>query len=366
MSAEGTPRRVLLVGSLPYRDEASAMARACELAGDRLIALPDGEIGERSDRYPAGNRAQWTAGLAGQLAADTSPFRVVDEGTLNERGFPVDYDSTPRIRPRLSPAELGDRLKLGYDTFALRSRPHFERLRDWLGRPELRLQVGLPTGLGVAVSVLGRLRALRYARAFAAWLAREANAMAQSIGTGNLLFQIEAPVEVVAAHRLPRPAVRVPTGPVLDLAGRLPAEIPIGVHLCFGDLGNTAAIIPDRFGRVVAFANALARRWPDSHELAYVHFPFAAGTSPAPTDPGAYRALRRLALPPGTRPVAGFVHEQPPLEDLEALLATIEQAHSAQVDIATTCGLGRRTPETADELIRRCFHLAATPKPSQT
>lgn len=45
-------RRVLLVGSLPYGDEASAMARAYELAGDRLMALPDGEIGERSDQYP--------------------------------------------------------------------------------------------------------------------------------------------------------------------------------------------------------------------------------------------------------------------------------------------------------------------------
>ncbi len=35
-------RRVLLVGSLPYDDEAAAMARAFELAGHRLIALPDG------------------------------------------------------------------------------------------------------------------------------------------------------------------------------------------------------------------------------------------------------------------------------------------------------------------------------------
>ena len=116
MSAENTTRRVLLVGSLPYRDEASAMARACELAGNRLIALPDGEIGERSDRYPAGDRSQWVAGLAGRLAGEDSLFEVVDEGTMNERGFPVDWDSTTRLRPRVGPAELGDRLRLGYDT----------------------------------------------------------------------------------------------------------------------------------------------------------------------------------------------------------------------------------------------------------
>ena len=340
------------------------MARAFELAGDRLRTLPDGEIGERSDRYPAGDRAQWTAGLAGRLAGKESLFEVVEEGTLDERGFPVDFDSTIRLRPRLSPAELAGRLHLGYDTWALRSWPHFERLRATVGRPDLRLQVGLPTGLGVAGSVLSRPRALRYAPAFATCLAREAGAMVRAIGAGDILFQVEAPAEVIVAHRLPRLAVRVPTGPVLDLVRRLPAEVPVGIHLCFGDLANTALIVPSRFDRLVAFTNALARRWPSSHELAYVHIPFAAGTSPAPDDPAAYRALSRLALPPGTRLVAGFVHEQPLLEALEALLATIEQARGAEVDIATACGLGRRTPETADELIRRCCDLAAAPKPS--
>ena len=141
---------------------------------------------------------------------------------------------------------------------------------------------------------------------------------------------------------------------------RLPAEVPIGLHLCFGDLNNKAAVVPTRFGRLVAFTNALARRWPPTHDLAYIHLPFAAGTSPAPTDPKAYRALSRLALPPATRLVAGFVHEHPPLKTLEALLATIEQAHGTQVDIATACGLGRRTPDTAAELIRRCNQIAGT------
>ena len=81
-------RRVLLVGSLPFEDEASAMARAIELVGDRLLALPDGEIGERSDQYPSGDRSQWVAGLAGRLAREPSLFDVLDAGTMNEQGFP--------------------------------------------------------------------------------------------------------------------------------------------------------------------------------------------------------------------------------------------------------------------------------------
>ena len=79
-------RRVLLVGSLPFGDEASAMARAIELVGDRLISLPDGEIGERSDQYPRGDRSQSVAGLAGRLAGEPSLFDVLDPGTMNDKG----------------------------------------------------------------------------------------------------------------------------------------------------------------------------------------------------------------------------------------------------------------------------------------
>ena len=177
MSAESATRQVLLVGSLPYADEASAVARACELAGDRLIALPDGEIGERSDRYPAGDRSQWTAGLAGRLADEASLFDVVDEGTTNEQGFPVDFDSATRLRPRVGPAELGGSPRVSATTRS--PRRTLARMPSAcgrrLGRPDLRMQVGLPTGFGVAAGFLSPPRALRYAPAFAACVAREAN-----------------------------------------------------------------------------------------------------------------------------------------------------------------------------------------------
>ena len=53
------PRKALLVGSLPYADEHEAMTRALAQFGSRLIALPDGEIGEKSELYPTGTRAAW-------------------------------------------------------------------------------------------------------------------------------------------------------------------------------------------------------------------------------------------------------------------------------------------------------------------
>ena len=357
-------RRVLLVGSLPFDDEATAMARAIELVGDRLISLPDGEIGDRSDQYPSGDRSQWVAGLAGRLAREPTLFRVIDAGTMNEQGFPVDFESTVRLRPRLSPAKLGERLHLGYDTAALRSWPHFERLRSQAGLPGLRMQVGLPTGLGIAVSLLSTPRALRYARAFAACLAREAAEVVRVVGSENLLFQIEAPVEVVAAHRVPRAAVGLPARSVIDLVRRLPSQVPVGVHLCYGDLNNIALIAPDNFDRLVTFANGLIRRWPSSRTLAYMHLPFAAGASPPPADPRAYGALRDLDLPADASLVAGFVHEQPSMDRLEEVLQIIEKARAGAVDVACACGLGRRETGTAEELMRRCRQLTDGGEPS--
>ena len=358
MAPETASRRVLLVGSLPYDDEASAMARALELAGDKLVALPDGEIGERSAQYPNGDRSQWVAGLAGRLASDSALFDVVKAGTMGDQGFPVDFKSTARLRPKHDSDELAERLELRYDTYALRSWQHFEQLRPSAGRPDLRMQVGLPTGLGIGAAVFSPRRAMRLAGAFAARLEREAAVIEGELGAENLIFQIEAPAEVVMAHRLPKPLLGTATKTALDLARRLPDGVPVGLHLCYGDLNNKAAIAPTKFGRLIDFANALIDRWPSTRQLSYVHLPFAAGTSPAPTKAASYGALRRLRLPSGTRLVAGFVHEQPDVDDLAQLLRTIEDAWGGTVDVATACGLGRRTAEVADELIARCSELA--------
>ncbi|MCY3575711.1 MAG: hypothetical protein OXH53_00185, partial [bacterium] len=88
MAESSDGRRVLLVGSLPYQDEASAMARAVELIQKRLIALPDGEVGERSDRFPTGERSAWVVGLIERLKSETELFDVVRPGEVNEQGLP--------------------------------------------------------------------------------------------------------------------------------------------------------------------------------------------------------------------------------------------------------------------------------------
>ena len=359
MAEASNGRRVLLVGSLPYQDEATAMDRAVELIQDLLIALPDGEVGERSERFPNGDRAAWVVGLIERLKGETELFDVVKPGQTNELGLPVDFKSLPRLRPKVKPDVLGERLYLGYDQFALGSWPHFRQLSEAPGYREMRFQVGFPSALDAAFTMLSPTKILRYYPAYAAAMARDADTIVEQVGADNLLFQIEAPAEVLMAHKLPKPFTRLTVRPVLNLAKRLNSQVPIGIHLCYGDLNNDASIAPKGFGRLVHFTQQLINRWPSSHSLAYVHLPFAAGTSPPPTKAKAYRPLRDLELPEGTRLVAGFVHEQPTIQEQTELLKVIEDARGAPVDVATACGLGRRPTETADLLLQRCAELVS-------
>ncbi len=335
------------------------MDRAVELIQDRLIALPDGEIGERSERFPNGARSGWVVGLSEHLKAETDLFKVVNPGKMNEQGLPVNFRGLTRLRPRLNPDELGERLYLGYDQFALSSWPHFQQLRETTGNRALRFQIGFPSALDAAFTMLSPPKALRYYPAYAAALARDADAIATQLGAENLLFQIEAPAEVMAAHKLPKPLVRLTLRPILNLVKRLDPQVPIGIHLCFGDLNNESPFTPKSADRLVYFAQQLINRWPSSHSMAYIHLPFAAGKSPPPKKAKAYRALRDLKLPLGTRLVAGFVHEEMSMQEQTELLQVIEEARGDPVDIATACGLGRRPTEDADLLLQRCAELAS-------
>jgi hypothetical protein len=109
---------------------------------------------------------------------------------------------------------------------------------------------------------------------------------------------------------------------------------------------------------LVALANAIASAWPAGRPLEFVHAPFAAADVPPPTAPRWYAPLDRLALGPATRFVAGFAHEDQPLEDQRFIQQLIERSVGGPVAVSTSCGLGRRTPEAAEQALMRIRELA--------
>ena len=63
-------RSALLVGSLPFEDEATCMQIALDALGPHLFALPDGEVGTKSPQFPRGNRIAWVMYAVETLSAD--------------------------------------------------------------------------------------------------------------------------------------------------------------------------------------------------------------------------------------------------------------------------------------------------------
>ncbi len=345
-------RRALLVGSMPYDNEIAAMTTAIDLLGDRLVlGLPDGEIGERSEAYPRGYRAAWIQAIVDDCERDTYAFRVLKRAVRNEIGVPVDYEHGVKLAPRLSPSTLIAHLDFRWLDYFMQSFSAFRGLREERGLDALRFQVGLPTGLGMTFSMMRPLDAVRYSGSFNVRMAVEANQILKIAGADNVVFQLEVPGDLALAYKLPKPLATQAVRGVLDLVNAVKPGAPFGVHLCFGDLNNEALIKAGSIERAVLFTNALVKAWPRTHELSYIHFPLAEAAAPPTDDPAYYAPLAKLALPSNVRLVAGFVHDRLDEEEHRRRLDIIERAHGGSVDVAASCGLGRRTAAEADHMI---------------
>jgi hypothetical protein len=352
-----TERKVLLVGSMPFEDEPTAMATALERVGDHLWALPDGEIGERTEACPGGTRSAWVQTINDRCEADTDNWTVVRPARRNTGGYAADYESGPRLKPKHRPSEMVDHLDFGWAAAARNSYPEFLRLRRQFGLDDLRFQVGLPTGLGATFGMMSPPTALRYSGAFNRRMAREANEILSFTEPGDVIFQVEVPGELALAHRLPKPLVGLATRSVVGLVNQIDVGAPIGIHLCFGDLNNEALIKPSSLDKAVHFANSLIDKWPESHDLAYIHFPLAEAVEPPPLERSHYEPLGRLRIPDGTRFIAGFVHPRRSDEELLTIRSHIEEIGGHEVDIASSCGLGRIDEPAALQVIEAAGQL---------
>jgi hypothetical protein len=334
-----------LVGSIPADNAEQAMREATTRLGTRLRTLPDGETGERY---------RWVAHIVDWLRTHPD-LEVTREGDFS------DYAHAPRLRVRRGHRLLGDTLDFGHVAAFEANFPIFQRIRQETGLTDLAYQVGIPGDLDMALFTLGPVRALRHRRAFTDATLKEITEVYEQ-AHNSVLFQLELPCELVFIAQTPGPLRAVVSAMlakgVARIARRAPAGARFGIHLCVGDLGNRALGDMKDASALVTLTKAILKRWPQGRPLEYVHAPFAAGNQPAPVDEDFYRPLSRLSLPEGTRFIAGIVHENRDLEEHQRILAMVERHLGTRVDLATACGLGRRTPKAAYETMDLTARLA--------
>lgn len=354
---ENRNRQVLLVGSLPYENEEEAMKHVLDSIGTDLWAIPDGEIGEKSEKYPLGNRAAWIQSIIDLCEEDKENWKVKKQATRGENGFPTGYDKEPRLKPKRAPGEMHKHLDFKWLEYFKSSYPIFKKLREEKGMNDLKFQVGFPTGIASTYATMNPINALRYADAFNKRMAYEANEIIKLADPGDLVFQIEVPGELAMAYKLPKFMVDLSLRTIFGLVNKIDPVVPFGVHICFGDLNNEVLTKADTLDKMVHFSNRIVDKWPNSHELDYMHFPLAEATDPPPLDSEYYKVLEKIRLPNNTRFVAGFVHDKRTESEHRQILQTIEKLRGGKVDIACSCGLGRRTPDIATQLIQMSRNL---------
>jgi hypothetical protein len=343
-------RNTLLLGSMPFLHEKDAMSKAMKIFGDSLISLPDGEIGQKSEEYPNGNRSAWIMSIIDSCLKDTENWDTLQDGERGSDGFPLSYQDMVKLQPKHSVKEIDKHLNFGYLDHFKQNYPIFLDLRKEYGLPNLKFQVGIPTGLAIGLIMLRPLQAFRYQVAFNRRLAYEVNEIIQ-IAKDDVVIQIEAPAELSLAQHLPAVMNRIAVNSLLSLLQMIDTTATIGLHLCWGDLHNKALTHAKTLEKMVHFTNKLIQKWPETYQLDYVHFPLAEGDIPPSLELEHYKPLKYVHLPEKIRFVAGFIHEQRNLEELKTILCHLESVRGHKVDIACSCGLGRRNPEIATYLL---------------
>ena len=341
--------QVYLVGSVPMASAEEVFTRVSAALGSRLKRIPDGETGKRLD---------WITWLE-PVFAQSGGFELSDEV------FKLHATAPARRRYQLKKGKsLGDfRIdNLFYADIALQSYAVFRRLKEQGKIPAgTRFQVDLvPAHSVIWLFVANELQAAVdpiYNEA----LGREIDKIAAAIPHEDLAIQFDVASAVFA--RLQRgetgtygdskEAMEASFAEILArLANRVPADIDLLFHFCYGDSNHRHVVEPKDMGDMVDMAHRLIAAVKRPINL--IHMPVPRDRS----DEAYFQPLRQLRLPRETTLALGLVHHT---DGLEGTKRRIEIARKFVPDFAigTECGFGRRAPETIPALLRIHSEAAA-------
>jgi hypothetical protein len=243
--------------------------------------------------------------------------------------------------------------ELGYAREARASYLAFVAARDKGELPKgIRFQVCLPTPFAVVGSIVLNEDLPAVEAAYERAMIAEVAALCRHIPHRELCIQWDVCNEMCIWDGQKTDAVPHGDEPHDQILARLqrlcaavPADVELGVHLCYGDFGARHFVEPKDAAKLVEFANALVKTI--AHPLAYIHMPVPMARS----DDAFHRPLRDLALGPGTELYLGVVHAGDGVEGAKARIAAA-QRHAAKFGIATECGMARaRSEQTVRKLL---------------
>ena len=338
---------VLMVGSVPGASADDVFTRLAAALPGRLPAIPDGETGDRWNyigwqlqRFPREARR-----------AELGGTQLVDSG--------------------LSNFTISDIQPTGYDEMALASYADLTRLRQQGTIPSnIPFQICLPSPYSVLVGHLKPEMAVTIEPLYEQRFAEALDNIVAKIPHHDMIIQWDLCFEMTAIEfdrgRLTEarhqayfaePVLTGLVNRIKRLSERIPKDVKLAFHLCYGDLKHKHFIEPEDTSRLVEIANALLAHEIIGTRTAWIHLPVPKDR----TDPGYFSSISGLELNRHSRVSGaatpylylGLVHandEAGTWERIETAAANIPFPFG----VATECGLGRTPPEDIDSILQIC------------
>ncbi len=339
MDSNSIPNKVHLVGSVGLDNVEEVFSTVGKMLGRRLRRVPDGE---------PGGRRLWISWQYPLLRAN--PFLRADPA--GER-IPTNQSLRIALGEGVGAADVhfGE---LGYAREARASYLDFLAAKKAGQLPaDVRFQVCLPTPLAVIYSFCLRNDVAAIEPAYEKAMIREVEAVCRAIPHKDLCIQWDVCTEMVMwdgqlASRYPASASiskSAITERMVRLSAAVPADVELGIHLCYGDFDGRHFVDPQDAAAMVDLANALAANIV--HPLAYIHMPVPVARS----DEAFFQPLRDLKLKPGTELYLGLVHAADGAEGTRKRIAAAGK-YASDFGIATECGMARaRKPDVVTRLL---------------
>lgn len=337
-----------LVGSLTYPDAEAAMTAAAGQLGALLRRIPDGEPGDRF---------HWIMFQPDVLARAEGIERVGDEPIMIGH-----LDGRP-LRIAEGVDATGIRLPdLGYARAATESYEVFRRLRaEGVIAPGTRFQVALPTPTAVIGAFFSGDDRQAIEPVYRDLVYRELDGVLAAVPHDDLAIQWDCAVEfaVIETHAYPGGSTPWWPGDVwqglvdraADAIDRVPLDVEVGVHLCYGDVGERHFVEPRDAANLTRFANELTDA--TARPITWIHLPV-----PIERDDDAYFApLEQLAIGDAEL-YLGLVHREDGVDGARRRIETAAR-HVEAFGVATECGIGRAPQDATEDIFRTHVAVAA-------
>ena len=350
-------REVLLVGSVGLKNSEEVFRTVGPLIGGRMKRIPDGETGPRTswvsrlrfvlEDNPSFEDDPQEVAAGGRITHPTEGTRTWKGSAVIARG------AAPLPRMRLKAGVRPEELRiggLGYPEAAIDSYKRLCALRDQGVVPKhLRFQVSLPTTAAFLNAHLVYEHHAIVEPIYRGQLFREVDEICRAVRHKDLAIQWDVSTEMgqwegVRQAYFPD----VEAGIIERLAmhcNRVPRDVELGVHLCYGSYGGRHWKEPESAANMVEVHNRLIGEL--DRPLAYIHMPVPAGRN----DAAYFAPLLELKLRRETKLFLGLVHDSDGVQGTRHRIA-VAAKYASDFGIAAECGFGRRPPEAIPGLLR--------------